>query len=283
MVRNFRFMRFPGGKFRAFTLSYDDGTGTDIRLMEIMKKNGIKGTFNLCAGISNDVSDNIDITTEPTKKFTLPQIAQYYKDFEVATHGLTHSFYKDLPSTALIYEIVKEREVFENMFSRRVVGHAYPNGSFKETTPDELRACGIIYGRTTLSTKEFDIPENWLLYGPTCHHSADLNALYDKFFEAPRLYKSPYLFTVWGHSSEFENNGNWNVIEEFLERIGGKENVWYAGLGEIVEYTNAYRRLEYTIDSNIVYNPNAIDVWISKDVFRDEAICIPSGKTVKLN
>lgn len=283
MERNFRFMRFPGGKFRAFTMSYDDAVGTDLRLMGIMEKNGVKGTFNLCSGISNDPKDNIDISKHPTHKFTLPQIAEYYKDVEVATHGMTHPFYGDLPDTALVYEIIKDREVFEKMFSKRVLGHAYPNGSFKKTTPDMLRACGIIYARTTAQTMKFDVPEDWLSYGATCHHSADLDTLTEKFFAAPRLYKSPYLFTVWGHSYEFENNNNWNVIESFLEKIGNRNDVWYAGLGEIVEYTNAYRSLIYTIDSNIVYNPTAYDIWISKNVFVDESICIPSGATVNLS
>lgn len=44
------FMRFPGGKKKALTLSYDDGVEQDIRLIDIMKKNGLKGTFNLNSG-----------------------------------------------------------------------------------------------------------------------------------------------------------------------------------------------------------------------------------------
>ena len=36
------FMRFPEGKKKALTLSYDDGVEQDIRLISIMKKNGLK-------------------------------------------------------------------------------------------------------------------------------------------------------------------------------------------------------------------------------------------------
>lgn len=39
------FMRFLGGKSKALTLSYDDGVKQDKRLIDIMKKNGLKGTF----------------------------------------------------------------------------------------------------------------------------------------------------------------------------------------------------------------------------------------------
>ena len=40
-------LRFPGFLTRACTLSYDDGVRDDARLIEIMRKYGLKGTFNL--------------------------------------------------------------------------------------------------------------------------------------------------------------------------------------------------------------------------------------------
>jgi predicted ATPase len=41
------YMRFPGGRHKALTLSYDDGVEQDIRLIGIMKANGLKGNFNI--------------------------------------------------------------------------------------------------------------------------------------------------------------------------------------------------------------------------------------------
>ena len=41
------FMRFPGGRAKALTLSYDDGVVQDIRLIDIMRRHGLKGTFNI--------------------------------------------------------------------------------------------------------------------------------------------------------------------------------------------------------------------------------------------
>ena len=35
------YMRFPGGKKKALTLSYDDGVKQDIRLIQIMQKHGL--------------------------------------------------------------------------------------------------------------------------------------------------------------------------------------------------------------------------------------------------
>ena len=46
-----RIMLFPETKRKVLTLSYDDGVEQDIRLVEIMKKHGLKGTFNISAGL----------------------------------------------------------------------------------------------------------------------------------------------------------------------------------------------------------------------------------------
>ena len=44
---NEMYLRFPGGRKKAFTISYDDNTTQDERLIELMKQYNIKGTFNI--------------------------------------------------------------------------------------------------------------------------------------------------------------------------------------------------------------------------------------------
>ena len=41
------YLRYPGGKLKALTFSYDDGVETDKRLIDIFKKHNLKGTFNI--------------------------------------------------------------------------------------------------------------------------------------------------------------------------------------------------------------------------------------------
>ena len=45
---------FPLGKHKVLTMSYDDGKAADIRLTEIFRRYGIKGTFHLNAGLYDD-------------------------------------------------------------------------------------------------------------------------------------------------------------------------------------------------------------------------------------
>ena len=65
------FMRFPGGKSKALTLSYDDGVRQDRRLIEIMKKNGLKGTFNISSGTGKSQNEIIDMLKAQGLDFTV--------------------------------------------------------------------------------------------------------------------------------------------------------------------------------------------------------------------
>ena len=58
------YMRFPGGRQKAFTLSYDDGVRQDKRLAAIFNKYGLKCTFNVNTGMMGDEKDEIYPTAE---------------------------------------------------------------------------------------------------------------------------------------------------------------------------------------------------------------------------
>ena len=61
----YQFLRFPEGKTKAVTLSYDDGNLSDLKLTEIMGKYGIKCTFNLLGSL---VENESRLTVEQIKK-----------------------------------------------------------------------------------------------------------------------------------------------------------------------------------------------------------------------
>ena len=56
----YRFLRFPEGKQKAVTLSYDDGCKEDIRFSDVITKYGLKCTFNLnCDAMRKRTRKNI--------------------------------------------------------------------------------------------------------------------------------------------------------------------------------------------------------------------------------
>ncbi|MBQ3021961.1 MAG: polysaccharide deacetylase family protein [Clostridia bacterium] len=280
MDYTFRFMRFKDGKAKALTLSYDDGVDQDIRLMKILDDNGIKCTFNISAGRFAKEG-----TTYPDDKIcgrlmSKSQAINLYKNsgHEVAIHGYTHPHLTNIPTNHAMYEIIEDRKELEKTFDTLVRGCAYPFGAFNDDVVKILELAQIKYARTTISTNKFTMPSDWLRLDPTCHHkSAQLMELAEKFVELDP--KGANLFYVWGHSYEFDQDNNWDVIENFAQYIGGREDIWYATNIEIYDYVEAYKNLQITANGKKVYNPSVIDVWMYAE---GEVYKIPSGETVKL-
>ena len=123
------------------------------------------------------------------------------------------------------------------------------------------------------------MPQNWLAFNPTCHHkNPKLMELAEKFVSTE--FNSRYylwMFCLWGHSYEFDEDNNWEVIERFAEFVGGRDDIWYATNIEIYDYVNAYKNLQISVDKRIIHNPSDIDVWIYDD---KETFVIKAGETL---
>ena len=257
------FMRFPGGLSKALTLSYDDGVEQDIRLVEIFNKNGLRATFNLNGGC---FAPEGKVYPEGTihRRMTKEACVALFKDspHEVAVHGYTHPFLERLSPAQVAYEIIKDREALEEAFGCIVRGMAYPYGTFNDDVVRVLEDCGIVYSRTTKQTEKFDIPTDWLRMPATCHHIHPKLMEYADKFVNDKSMKKPLLFYVWGHSYEFEERNNWDVIEKFAEYVGGKDDIWYATNIEIYEYIKDFERLVFSTDMRRVKNPTARTLYL---------------------
>ncbi|MBO5745756.1 MAG: polysaccharide deacetylase family protein [Clostridia bacterium] len=270
-------MIFPDGKVKALTFSYDDGVDADIRLIEIFKKNGLKGTFNLNGGL---------LTGEQGKnarKLSEDEAKELYADpdFEVACHTYTHPFLEKCDPAVALREIVTDRLKLESLFGCEVHGMAYPFGTYSNTVLDVCRMAGIYYSRSVKSTLNFDLPTEWLTWHPTCHHiNSEIFNLADKFLnEKPGAKENPWLFYVWGHSYEFNQRNDWDRMEQICEKVSGHDDVWYATNMEIYRYCRAFKRLQYSADGEIVHNPTSTEIWLCDR--RGNAFSIAPGETVK--
>lgn len=249
----FSYITFPDGKSKALTMSYDDGRRWDRQLVEIFNRYGIRGTFHLNSGWMDE--ELIEMRASA---------AELYAGHEVATHSLTHPTLTRLTDTDIVMQIMEDRKNLEKLTGRIVRGHSYPNGAYDERVKRILKDLGIAYARTTKSTNDFELPEDFLEWHPTCHHSAP--NLMEKAREFAEYKKPQYLklFYVWGHSYEFDRDDNWSVIESFCEYMSGRDDIWYATNIEIADYMKAARGLIYSADGTHIYNPYATDVWIMK-------------------
>lgn len=252
------------GKNKCVTMSYDDRAVYDRKLIEIFDRYGIKATFHINSGLSDE------------GRIPMSEIAGFYKNHEIAAHGVRHETLTNLPPQNIISEIFEDRKNIEAFAGKPVVGLSYANGYANEELCPYLKTCGILYARTVKSTKRFDLPENFLLWHPTCHHN-EAPELCDSFLQ--NTYNKGLIFYIWGHSHEFNREGNWDLIEGVCRKLGGRDDIWYASNIEIYDYATAQRSLRISADNKIIENPSALDVWVRND---EDIVKIPGGKIIYL-
>lgn len=248
---------FPGGKRKALTLSYDDGVFQDRRLVEIFNRYGLKATFHINSGLTGNGKNRL-----PRE-----ELADLYQGHEISAHSVTHPTLTTLPLEQIAWQILEDRRQLESLTGYTVRGMSYPNGGYNPEIISHLPHYGIEYARTTKAHGKFTLPQNFLEWHPTIHHSHDLLQKTKEFLAvSPTTSHPPSLFYVWGHSYEFdrnEPNNNWELIETFASTIRTEaEAIWFATNIEIVDYLNALRRLRVSVDGHLVENHSHLTLWV---------------------
>lgn len=288
----YMFMRYPDGKFKAVTFSYDDGSIHDVRLANTFDKYGLKATFNYCYEISKNASSE-KISFEEIESTILG------KGHEVALHGNTHAALGITPSFNAIRDIVNCRLGLEARFDIIIRGFAYPDtmklisGEKYTAIKSYLKELNLAYARAAcrdfhdapVKTDGFSLPEDFYYWIPTAHHdNENIFEYIDTFLaiDEAKIYRSlrlPRLFFIWGHSFEFENKGRWNHLEELCEKLSGKDDIWYATCMEIYNYTKAYESLVLSADGTKIYNPTLYKIWFVAD---NVPYSVEPGETVSI-
>lgn len=284
----YRFLRFPEGKLKAVTFSYDDGVKADIRLAEIFDRYGMKGTFNINSSRVKEGSET-HVGYSELKENILA------KGHEVAIHGASHRAPALQRTLDGIRDALDCRIALEGNLGVIVRGMAYPDSGIRMNQPgassyekvrEYLADLGIAYSRTLGGDNDsFDLPCDPYAWMPSAHHNnPNIFEYIEKFNaikEETQYYsrKTSKLFYIWGHSYEFDNNKNWDRIEKICAELGGKGDVWYATNIEIHDYIEAYKSLVFSADERIVYNPTLKKVWFWMD---NRMYSVAPGETVTL-
>lgn len=260
--------RFPEFRKKALTLSYDDGVVEDRHLIEIIDKYKIKATFNLISNTYTEAGYDDD-----NQRLSRHEAIELYKNspHEVAIHSHNHPWLAQIPSGVDAWEIIKNREILEEMFGRIVNGMAYPEGSYDERVIRMLKSCGVEYARCVATKKDnpglhkFDLPNDWYNWNGTCRHrDPELMTIAEEFLSA-KIRGDSKLFYLWGHSYEFDRHNNWDSIENFCKLMGNNDAIWYATNGEICSYIKASQQIKAASNGTILHNPTAKRLWLEID------------------
>lgn len=280
------FMRYPGGKAKAVTFSYDDGVPQDQRLAALFDKYGMKATFNF----NCECNRKFNFTKEQIKELFLS------KGHEIAVHGAFHRANGNLRPIEGIRDVLDCRLELEDKCDQIIRGMAYPDtgitqmgnfGSYAQIK-NYLTELDIAYARTLGGdNNSFLVPQDFHAWMPTAHHdNPNIMKYIDEFLNldiSPAAYHAkriPRLFYIWGHSYEFDRNDNWAHMEAICQKFAGNEELWFATNIEIYDYVQAYKSLRYSADGHTVYNPTLLTIWLDAD---SKPYCIQSGETIRID
>lgn len=241
---------FPGGKWKALVMSYDDGHAQDRGLVSIFNAHGIKGTFHLNSGA-------LDRDTFVARS----EVATLYAGHEVSSHTVDHPYLDQLDAAGIRWEIETDRGTLAALAGGSIRSLSYPFGAYNNLVLATLRGLGVGSARTVMNAgSPHFLPADPLKWHPTCHHTG-ARRLAPSF--ADQTEERMSLLYVWGHSYELDygfSDNSWDYMSSLCAILGDRGDVWYAGMAEVAAYVAAIRGLEWPA-ANCVYNPSDLSVW----------------------
>ena len=221
------------------TTSWDDGTIADLRLAELLEKYGIKGTFYIATSLSDNPLPNKDILALD-------------KNFEIGAHTVNHADLITVSLPEAEIEIKDSKIHLEDLLGHNISMFCYPYGRYNDTIKKIVKDSGFIAARTC-DPGGFNLPADpyqWhtnllisngspLMALKICRRFRlwKTSALMDWESRAKLVFdlglKNGGIYHIYGHSSEYEENNQWDKLERVFIHISKREGVRYMTNGEI--------------------------------------------------
>lgn len=215
---------------RYVVLTFDDGTIYDQRFIELLNKYNLPCSFNLNAGLDDFVwyYEN----NKPIQRLKLDQVKDLYINHEVCSHSFTHPHMTELSKEEVIKQVLSDVERLEQVFGRNITTFAFP---FHDWNDDVIET--IVNNTNIKNIRVSKLSNDYL---PLDRYHIHLNAfydeegIYDKLEEYSKNNLENSLFTIVGHSYEFEVNNDWDKIENLLKYLSLKKDIVVTTLEEAI-------------------------------------------------
>ena len=124
------------------TTSWDDGRKQDLRILELLDKYNLKGTFYICP-------NEIDVPELKGHMALSPdEIKQISKTQEIGAHTLSHPNLTKLPLNEVESEIKSSKQRLEGILGKEIDMFCYPSGQYNNRIISLVRQAGFKGART---------------------------------------------------------------------------------------------------------------------------------------
>ena len=259
--------RYPGGKRKAFNISYDDGVLRDIRFVQLLNRYGLKGTFNLNYGLMHSGFTWQHECGMSVRRIPEEQVVSVYQGHEVASHSYSHPYFDNAAETEILKELGSDKFFLERLFGREVAGYATPFYYYSDLMADCVRHCGFEYARISEESNDYSIPADLYRWrGSKFHWDSDLKDFVLQFLNTDQELA---LCQLVGHSYDLDVLDLWEQMEHIFRWVSDNDEIWPCTHIELVHYLKNMN-LAVVSDQGI-NNESDAELWFWVD-----------GKTVKL-
>jgi hypothetical protein len=229
-------------KLRIVTTSWDDGDHADLKIAELLKSRGIRGTFYI----------PIKHRERPLGYSDLRALA--LEGFEIGAHGYSHRHLWRLQPEELSQEVRPCKAILEDVLGREVEMFCCPCGRYDTNVVRALQDAGYRGARTVrmLATSPtfspFEMPTTLQVF-PHVRFTYLKNVARARSFESLQsclvqmsrlgswlelgkklfdtVLENGGIWHLYGHSWEIESLGLWDDLCEILDYVSRRDGVAY--------------------------------------------------------
>ena len=225
---------YPGGKKKAFNITYDDGVLQDVRFVAMLNKYGIKGTFNLNSELMENEFSWIHPNGMQVKRLSVENVKHLYDGHEVASHTLTHPYMYNLSNEELYHQMKKDKDNLEKLFEREVQGFAVPFDYYDDRIAECAKACGFAYARKSEFTNTFKPCTDFYHWKTGIYHIDE--HLIDYVADFLNTEEELAVCQIVGHSYDLDAENLWGTMELICAAVSKCDDIWFCTNAELVEF-----------------------------------------------
>ena len=252
---------YPGGKTKAFNISYDDGVIQDVRFVELLNRYGLKGTFNLNYGLMRSGFTWQHECGMTVRRLREEEVCAIYEGHEIASHSYSHPYFDNMEEMDILKELGADKFFLEKLTCREVAGYATPFYYYSDLMADCVRHCGFEYARISEESNDYSVPADFYRWrGSKFHWDSDLEDFVRGFLETEQELA---LCQLVGHSYDLDVMNLWESMERMCCWVSENSDVWAVTHIELVRYLRNMKLARIT-DSEII-NESRAELWFAVD------------------
>jgi peptidoglycan/xylan/chitin deacetylase (PgdA/CDA1 family) len=225
---------YPGGKKKAFNITYDDGVLQDVRFVAMLNKYGIKGTFNLNSELMENEFSWIHPNGMQVKRLSVEKVKLLYDGHEVASHTLTHPYMYNLSDEELYHQMKRDKDNLEKLFEREIQGFAVPFDYYDDRIAECAKACGFAYARKSEFTNTFKPCTDFYHWKTGIYHIDE--HLIDYVAGFLNTEEELAVCQIVGHSYDLDAENLWGTMELICAAVSKCDDIWFCTNAELVEF-----------------------------------------------